>query len=230
MRWRNAPRGRRYTPEMLGMMLRAFRRRDLPCRRADRRSDEHREGHQARAERKRRDRRSRRSASTASRALQGPNFKADQGTLTVLKRRQRRRDTEPAEAPVFARLAGADRIGDRSWPVPRYLRRARRADRHRRRMGRAHLHQAVRALDLARRAVHDARRLRRGGRPAIPRIAGTANVQASACPHRTRLQRQGRTHERASVAACRLRAGVRAARLRHLLEPAATIRAKCPRR
>ncbi len=96
---------------------RAFRRRDLPRRRADRRSDEHRKGHQARAERERRDRRAhvplRRREGLRRSELQSRSRHADGA-----EERCRRRDVESGKAPVLARHAGADRIGDRSRPLP----------------------------------------------------------------------------------------------------------------
>ncbi len=128
MRWRNAPRGRRYTPEMIGMMcahfgvaifiagvliveatsiekdLRFAPNESVTIGALDFRFD-------------------------GVKHAQGPNFTADEGTISVLKNGAVIATMNPQKRTVRAQRAGADRIGDRSRFVPRHLRRARRTGR-----------------------------------------------------------------------------------------------------
>ena len=125
MRWRTAPRGKRYTPEMLGMILAhfgvaLFLAGVLITEATSVESDL-------------------RFAPNETKNVggldfrfhgvehaQGPNYVADQGTIEVLRDGTRRRDAASAEAPVLRRRPDPDQVRYRSGPVPRSLRRARR--------------------------------------------------------------------------------------------------------
>ena len=166
-RWREAPRGRRYPAEMLGMLIAHFGvgifvAGVLLTTRAERRA------RRAPGAGPDRDHRRLRLPLQGHRARRpAPTGRADQGTvqvledgkpLTVLHPQKRTYDGGQMQTESVDRCRRSCAICTSPWA-------SRWTTAH---WARAHLRQAVRALDVGRRRADDARRLRRRRRPPLP--------------------------------------------------------------
>ena len=98
---------------------------------------------------------------------QGPNYQADRGTVAVFENDKPLTVMHPEKRAYASGGQVMTEAAIERRLQPRPLRRARRTAR-RRKLGAARARQAVRALDLARCAADDARRLRGRDRPALP--------------------------------------------------------------